>query len=849
MTGSETENIGGKSSNDPMIGKTIAGKYQILSLLGEGGMSAVYKARQLPINKIVAVKVLLAHLSNDENSKQRFIREAKAAGQFSHPNVVSVFDFGFENKYPFLVMDYLEGRSLDDILRERGFLPYEEALILFGQMCDGLGAAHKSGVIHRDIKPSNIVIQKDSNGESRVRIVDFGIAKMIDAESQHLTKTGEIFGSPLYMSPEQCEGVQLDNRSDIYSLGVVFYETLSGKRPFTGQSALETMWMHVEELPPTLQKLTNGARIPLSLENIVFKMMAKDREKRYARVEDVRKDLETFATGQSTALSGNLLYVSREISRKSKILVATAATLLLGVGLVCFSYSPLANSFGANEFEQGKVSLQSKNAGDAVAHLQRAVQAFRAGGDKARETKALAALIEACQGNEKYDALRNDSRKRRQELVMEVLSSFDLGSSSIDSMIGHVQDKNSQVALEPAAATTGSAAQSAPSAPESSRSVSTHRRRKSEVPYKSEVSDSLDASPADATSASARASDLGDGFSSSATDTIGIDETKASQGHGASLDSLTKKKQNAAPSPHPASVQGVPAPHMSGNFPSATPTPRPMTPAPMLSTVTRQKSSTVISGPARTSGVNGKVSVIGSPIVTDSRRSDSSPGADLGNAIEDGSTSGGSGNSNSGGSGAGFGGYTLSTSASSSSSVSSHRKAIRNQFDTPLGGALGGVGGTLLNGFGSNSGAVETSYDQSLVDDLNAVRILALQKHIYNKVIEASDRIIANCSRAKSAAGMREMSSALASRAFAELMLGDVKASSRWLSQAINAANLIPDQEKVKQDAMSELKYVRAALYAKNGKYAQAKDVLSDSANLPKNELMQECAAVVSQSN
>ena len=425
----------GASSDNDMLGRTIGGKYQIIDMVGEGGMSVVYKARQFPINKIVALKMLLRHLSSDPISSQRFLQEAKAAGQISHPNIVSVLDYGRDEKnHPYLVMDFLEGQSLADLLKQRGRLPYEEAIPLFTQVCDGLAAAHAHNVIHRDMKPSNIVIQAQGNGEKTARIVDFGIAKVIDAETQALTKTGEVFGSPLYMSPEQCEGVPLDSRSDIYSLGVVFFETLSGVRPFAGKTALETMWMHTEQIAPSLQKVAEGASIPLTLENIVFKMMEKDREKRYANVSEIKKELLQLAAGDSKALSGNLQYVGRELSRKSKVLVAISVCLLLITLAGLFSYPYACAAVAKQQFEQGKEALKNNDFSAAESLLRSSVDLNHRANDRKSEGRGLKLLAQVYRHEGKQDKL-SEVRARRQDLIKEQLEQMDLNSDSVEKLL------------------------------------------------------------------------------------------------------------------------------------------------------------------------------------------------------------------------------------------------------------------------------------------------------------------------------------------------------------------------------------------------------------------------------
>jgi serine/threonine protein kinase len=436
---------------DALVGKTIGGKYQILSLLGCGGMSKVYKARQMPINRIVALKMLLAQLSHQEESVMRFLQEARAAGQVLHANVVSVFDFGLAEDYqPYLVMDYLEGDSLAEVLKREGRLPYQEAIPIFLQICDGMAAAHECGVIHRDIKPSNIVLQNLAAGK-RVRLVDFGIAKMIDVESQHLTKTGEVFGSPFYMSPEQCEGLTLDRRTDIYSLGVVFYETLSGKVPLAGRSAIETMSLHMQSMAPSLQKAAGPqADIPAALENIVFKMMERSREKRYAGVLEVKRDLELAAAGQSEVLSGNISMVRRELSRKSKVLTAVLVSVAI-MGLAGeLAYPHACSALAQQQFDRGAQALKISKFSDAEPCLKSAADLSRQAGNTALESRVLGSLVKVYRHQNKRDLLKQ-ARNRRRELIKAEFSRFDLNEETISRLMAAGSKEDNLVAALPQA--------------------------------------------------------------------------------------------------------------------------------------------------------------------------------------------------------------------------------------------------------------------------------------------------------------------------------------------------------------------------------------------------------------
>ncbi len=288
---------------DPLIGKLIAQRYEILAVLGKGGMSVVYLARHLLMNKVVAIKVLHRHLTTDTVSLQRFRQEARAASSLNHPNVITVHDFGVttDDGQPFLVMDYVSGVSLGDLLARGGPLPVVRVLHILAQACDALAHAHAHGVIHRDLKPSNIMLVENERQEDCVKIVDFGIAKLLPQEGQEykqLTQTGETFGSPLYMSPEQCLAGKLDARSDIYAMGCVMYELLTGTPPFAGGNIYETIYKQINDMPKGLGELACDRKIAEPLEAIVFRTLAKEPDQRYQSMLKLKEDLELAAAGQ-----------------------------------------------------------------------------------------------------------------------------------------------------------------------------------------------------------------------------------------------------------------------------------------------------------------------------------------------------------------------------------------------------------------------------------------------------------------------------------------------------------------------------------------------------------------------
>lgn len=282
-----------------LVGQTIQGKYEILELSGRGGMGAVYKARHKEIRRIVAIKVLLKHHVFNPETKARFREEATNAGKLNHPNLIAVHDFGFlPGRQPYIVMDFLEGRSLDDVIASEEKVTLERFLNLFEQVCKGLSHAHGHGLVHRDIKPSNIMLIPADDGEEVVKIVDFGIAKVyapgVDSTDQprKFTKSGSVCGSPLYMSPENCREKTLDQRSDIYSLGCVMYEVLAGTPPLQGDTSMDTMVKHIRQMPLHFDELPSSPQVLPEVEAMVFRCLAKDPAERFQSAEQLKLQIK-----------------------------------------------------------------------------------------------------------------------------------------------------------------------------------------------------------------------------------------------------------------------------------------------------------------------------------------------------------------------------------------------------------------------------------------------------------------------------------------------------------------------------------------------------------------------------
>ncbi len=265
-----------QKQQDPMLGQSIDGRYRIDGLIGAGGMGTVYRATRLLIGDEVAIKILHTD-QTDANSSERFRREAQAAARLKHPNAVSIYDFGVSTDgLQYLVMEFVEGASLREATKQ-GPLSFPTVIEIISQVCAALDEAHRRHIIHRDIKPDNIIIDSTLSG-LRVKVLDFGIAKLRDETASHITQTGSVMGTPHYMSPEQCLGEELDSRADVYSVGIVLYEMLCGRVPFNSPISTAVVVQHVSQPPPSLREINPA--VPHALEAVVLHAIEKTRDAR-----------------------------------------------------------------------------------------------------------------------------------------------------------------------------------------------------------------------------------------------------------------------------------------------------------------------------------------------------------------------------------------------------------------------------------------------------------------------------------------------------------------------------------------------------------------------------------------
>jgi len=321
-------------------GSTFAGRYQVIEELGKGGMGKVYKVFDKEINAKVALKLLKPEIAPDKNSIDRFRNELKVARDISHKNICRMYDLGREAGLYYITMEYVPGEDLKNMIRMSRQLGVGTAIIIAEQICDGLAEAHRHGTIHRDLKPSNIMIDREGN----VRIMDFGIARSVEAKG--LTGAGTIIGTPEYMSPEQVEDKDVDRRSDIYSLGIILYEMLTGRVPFEGDTPFAIGMKHKGEIPRDLREI--NSQIPESLSRLVLKCLEKGREKRYQTADELRSELEKIAKGIPIAervIAKRKAMTSKEITvkfslRKLYLPAAALIALLLVAGYFLFRPAP-----------------------------------------------------------------------------------------------------------------------------------------------------------------------------------------------------------------------------------------------------------------------------------------------------------------------------------------------------------------------------------------------------------------------------------------------------------------------------------------------------------------------------
>ena len=287
-----------------LIGSIVAERYHILKKLGEGGMGTVYLAEHVKMGRKAALKVMNPGMNSDPDAIARFNREAANASRLNHPNVCGIYDFGETPEgLIYLAMEFIEGESLTSLIEKNGFLPAPRAASIIHQAADALAVAHDYGIVHRDLKPDNIMIAKGRDGSDMVKVVDFGIAKASSSDAQKVTKTGLVVGTPEYMSPEQLAGDKLDGRSDIYSLGLVAFNCLTGTLPFQSNSAQEAMIMRLTDQPKTLAEMKPEVDWPPELQAVMDKVLARDADERYQKSAEFGRDIAKAVENMPAAVA------------------------------------------------------------------------------------------------------------------------------------------------------------------------------------------------------------------------------------------------------------------------------------------------------------------------------------------------------------------------------------------------------------------------------------------------------------------------------------------------------------------------------------------------------------------
>jgi len=328
------------------IGQIVKERYEILQVLGEGGMAFVYKARDTQLERFVAIKTLKPNYVNQETFVDRFKREAKTAANLNHPNIVQIFDWGIEEE-PYFVMEYIEGDTLTSIISKNKTISLSDILFIGAQVSSGLHAAHQKGLVHRDIKPGNIMITPDG----KVKVTDFGIVSLQNEESD-ITKTGSVLGTASYISPEQAQGKPVSIESDLYSLGTVLYELITGKAPFSGDSPISTATKHLTEKPEKLS--TYRKDLPKGVENAILKLLEKATYDRFKSAEDLRATLlQQRKMLQSEQTRENLV----DLTNPKIKLRFTLPALLLSVGVVIGTIWTLTKVFDGLPVDGGVQTL------------------------------------------------------------------------------------------------------------------------------------------------------------------------------------------------------------------------------------------------------------------------------------------------------------------------------------------------------------------------------------------------------------------------------------------------------------------------------------------------------------
>ncbi len=328
----------GVDAPESLVGRTLDGRFRILSAIARGGMGAVYRAEQLPLGRSVAIKILSLRHDEDQDPefRKRFLLEASTAAKLTHPNTVRVFDYGqTDDGLYFIAMELLEGQTLKEVIAKEGCIEPERAVEVAKQIARSLREAHRIGIVHRDMKPGNVMLV-ERGGEETVKVLDFGLAKDTGGENgevEDITQTGVFMGSPKYMSPEQIQGEKLDARSDLYSVGVILYEMLAGKPPFVREQPMQVLMDHIREIPKTVTAPEGRPALPLGVVHVTMRCLAKVRDERWADMDQLLLALKEAVAGTMSS-SGQIAAMTGEwdAMRSGVLSLAPPLTTTTGSG-------------------------------------------------------------------------------------------------------------------------------------------------------------------------------------------------------------------------------------------------------------------------------------------------------------------------------------------------------------------------------------------------------------------------------------------------------------------------------------------------------------------------------------
>jgi hypothetical protein len=389
-----------RGSRDPLIGETVAGRFKVEELIGQGGMGKVYRARHLALDRLVCLKMLKPALLEDPTVVGRFEREALAASRLNHPNSIQVLDFGRNEADGalYIVMEYVQGKDLRAILRDEWPVPEERLCHIMAQVLAALGEAHAHNVIHRDLKPENIMVEQRRNQPDSVKVLDFGIAKILDSNLPGLTRADVVCGTPQYMAPEQATGGKLDARCDLYAVGIMLYQLTTGQLPFDGPNTLDVLTRQVHEAPVPPRKRV--ASISQPMDALILRVLAKDPNRRPQSAEEFRQVLLAIGQGGPRSSSGiatpargthpSAMAVPRSYLLRNAVIAACAAAAV-GGGAVALRFRRPSGQPGL-AFSTPAATPRQRAAAQAEQLVQRAAQSESSSDSSAARDLLLEAL-------------------------------------------------------------------------------------------------------------------------------------------------------------------------------------------------------------------------------------------------------------------------------------------------------------------------------------------------------------------------------------------------------------------------------------------------------------------------